>query len=57
MSPLIEQTKHLYQIVDQKDVHALMALLVRRVVSFFERRTSSRKASCRSGQRSILWIN
>ena len=27
MSPLIEQTKHLYQIVDQKDVHALMALL------------------------------
>ncbi|MBE8576241.1 nuclear transport factor 2 family protein [Vibrio sp. OPT18] len=27
MSPLIEQTKHLYQIVDQKDAHALMALL------------------------------
>ncbi|MDN3613273.1 nuclear transport factor 2 family protein [Vibrio gallaecicus] len=27
MSLLIEQTKYLYQVVDQKDVHALMALL------------------------------
>ncbi len=27
MSSLIEQTKNLYQIVDQKDVHALVALL------------------------------
>ncbi len=57
MSPLIEQTKHLYQIVDQKDVHALIWHCMMTCRSFSNAAPVVGKPAVEAVKYSVLWIN